>query len=353
MAVSDNSNKVTLMDLIRFLQASFAVLKKNRTVIVLIALVAAALGFAYAMVKKPRYEAVLTFSVEDKSSGMSSYAAMASQFGLDIPKGDGGGAFKGDNIIEIFKSERIIEKTLSGKIPYGTDSIVLADLYLKDHAILGDIPAGTLLFGDPNMNGRSKDSVLHIISARIRKENLQVDKFDKKLSIIKVVVISKNELFSEKFERALARTVYEFYVDSKVAKLKDGIHILENRIDSVRRALDVELYGSANSQDQNMNAAVARVRIPYLQRQMNIQLLTTLYGELVKNLEMSKLTLQKEEPLIQLIDIPVPPLKVIQPNWIDTTLTSGALSALIVSVLLILWNVLKPYFKAGSQIDAA
>jgi uncharacterized protein involved in exopolysaccharide biosynthesis len=42
---------------------------------------------------------------------------------------------------------------------------------------------------------------------------------------------------------------------------------------------------------------------------MDIQILTTMYGELIKNLELSKFTLMREEPLIQIIDKPILPLE--------------------------------------------
>ena len=81
------------------------------------------------------------------------------------------------------------------------------------------------------------------------------------------------------------------YVSQKTKKAKANIATLEMRIDSVKNELNQEMNGSANAQDQNQNAAVARVKIPILKRQMNIQLLTTLFGELTKNLELSKMSL--------------------------------------------------------------
>ncbi len=41
---------------------------------------------------------------------------------------------------------------------------------------------------------------------------------------------------------------------------------------------------------------------------MKVQVLGTMYGELIKNLEFSKLALMREEPLIQIIDSPILPL---------------------------------------------
>ena len=58
------------------------------------------LGFIYASLTNKIYVAELSYALEEKSSSMSSYAGIASQFGLDLGKGEGG-AFSGDNIPEL------------------------------------------------------------------------------------------------------------------------------------------------------------------------------------------------------------------------------------------------------------
>ena len=47
-----------------------------------------------------------------------------------------------------------------------------------------------------------------------------------------------------------------------------------------------------------------------MQKQIKVTMLTTLYGELVKNLELSKTMAAREEPLITIIDTPHYPLRV-------------------------------------------
>ena len=47
-----------------------------------------------------------------------------------------------------------------------------------------------------------------------------------------------------------------------------------------------------------------------MQKQMKVTMLTTLYGELIKNLELLKTMSAREEPLITIIDRPHYPLRV-------------------------------------------
>ena len=55
----------------------------------------------------PTYTATLTFALEEGESGDGSLSGLASQFGYNIG-GSGGGAFSGDNLLELMKSRRLI-----------------------------------------------------------------------------------------------------------------------------------------------------------------------------------------------------------------------------------------------------
>jgi uncharacterized protein involved in exopolysaccharide biosynthesis len=49
-------------------------------------------------------------------------------------------------------------------------------------------------------------------------------------------------------------------------------------------------------------------RVPSVNRQVDVQANTAILTELVKNLELAKVDLRKETPLIQIIDTPLLPL---------------------------------------------
>jgi uncharacterized protein involved in exopolysaccharide biosynthesis len=53
-----------------------------------------------------------------------------------------------------------------------------------------------------------------------------------------------------------------------------------------------------------------RLRVPSQKRQVDVQSSSAIYGEIVKNLELGKISLRQETPLIQVIDQPVLPLPV-------------------------------------------
>lgn len=268
------------------------------------------LGVTYAWLDNKVYTAEITFALEDKSSS-GSYASIASQFGIDLSKGGEGGAFKGDNIIELFKSKSMVESALIAPATFDGKTELLIERYFEKNDMILD--KAVFNYNKPrNSFTIPEDSLLQIISNSIIKESLDWEKSDKNLAIVKFKFKSEDELFAKVFLEKITQVVCDFFLETKTKKMRANIALLEMRIDSVRHELDNEMSEAASSQDQNQNAAVARLRIPILKKQMNIQLLTTLYGELTKNIELSKMSLMKEEPLIQIIDRPRLPLKFVK-----------------------------------------
>ena len=65
----------------------------------------------------------------------------------------------------------------------------------------------------------------------------------------------------------------------------------------------------AKVKDINQRIVKASGRLKELQLMRNVEVLNTMYLEIVKNLELSKLTLLNQTPIIQIIDKPILPLE--------------------------------------------
>ncbi|MNE30355.1 hypothetical protein D3C80_1238650 [compost metagenome] len=85
---------------------------------------------------------------------------------------------------------------------------------------------------------------------------------------------------------------------------------MQHKSDSLRRALDGALYGRALDADRipNLNPVKQVAAVPGQKKQVDIQVISSAYGEVLKNLELSKLALSRETPFIQIIDAPIVPL---------------------------------------------
>ncbi|MDF3079030.1 MAG: lipopolysaccharide biosynthesis protein [Sphingobacteriaceae bacterium] len=312
-------DEVSIRELIFKIKDWYRYLLSKWVTFLLVTIVGGLLGLVYSSLTKPIYIAEVSFALEDEKStgGIGGYAAIAGQFGIDLG-GSGGGAFSGDNLIELMKSRTMVEKTLLMPVNVRGRNQTLAELYIdfnnlrdqwKDEPRLLNIHFNKI--EDQSRYSLQRDSLISEFHKDLVKNNLSVEKIDKKLSIITVRVESKSELFSKLFSEGIVKNVSDFYIETKTKKSAQNVAILQHQTDSVRRQLNAAISGVATSIDANPNANPSRqiLRVPSQRRQVDAQANQAILSELVKNLEISKVTLRKETPLVQIIDEPVLPLE--------------------------------------------
>lgn len=316
--VETNKDEITLKDIVLIIKEWYHYLLSKYKIILFVGLLGGLLGLGYSLTQKPKYTAILSFALEDeKSSGLGGALGLAGQFGLDI-NGGGGGVFSGSNLIELFKSRSMVEKTLLTPITLKGKTISLAEMYIQDNKWRKGWEKKKNLKSIqflPNSNRdnftREQDSILEVIYNRLSASGLSVLQKDKKISIITVEVKSENEVFSKVFNEALADVVSDFYIDSKIKKSRLNMTILQRQLDSIRGELNGSITGVAVANDRtfNLNPALNVKRVPSARKQVDVQANTAILTELVKQTELAKVTLRKDTPLIQIIDKPIYPLK--------------------------------------------
>ena len=289
-------------------------LKTRWIVLLIISFMGGVVGVFYAWSKNATYTAEMTFTSENEKGGggqLNAYAGIASQFGIDIG-GSSNNAFEGDNLIELIKSRNIIEKTLY--TTNKTNTQLLIQDYIDNHslskALLKKNNSQKIKFekSDTAPN-RFRDSVSKEIYLRIIKKQLIVERVDKKLSYIRIKFSDLNEDFAESFVNQLSSTAIQYYVEYKSRKLRANFEIIKNQTDSVKGLLFGNIETMATVNDLNVNPSKQAARTGGQKNQINTTVNSALYTELVKQLGLSQLTLQKEMPLIQIIDKPIQPLK--------------------------------------------
>lgn len=337
MVIEESSTKTrNFKEFIDSSKEYFFYLLRNWFKIFLITILFSFLGLTYSLLVKPVYKAVFTFALEDdKMTGgaLSGALGIASSLGIDLGS-SGGGAFSGANLIELMKSRRLVDKTFLEIAEIEGNQKVLGNVYvnligldkvLKKKGYTPD------LFNLPNNTDYDKlsvlqDSVLMIIHEHIMKNNiLNVYQKDKKVSILTVEVISKSELFSKFFAENLVKNVSQFYVETKSKKARSNVQILQRQSDSVRNELNNAIEGVAIVSDKtfNLNPALNIQRVPSSKRQVDVQANTAILTQLVTNLELAKVSLLRETPLIQIIDKPILPLKKDRPSKLLSFLIAG------------------------------
>ena len=272
------------------------------------------LGIAYAWIQKPVYKATLSFVAENEGGGgLGAYAGIAAQFGLDLGGGSNN-AFEGDNLIELLKSRQLVETTLLSQIEKGSDTLMI-EHYLTANRINEDwekMPRlKNLRFEEASLStpDRVRDSVLFTVYKNMVEGALDISKRDKKLDLIDIKMNSGDELFAKKFVELLAQNAIDYYTDYKLYRSRQNVQILQRQTDSVKGLLYGGITSVAAQSDLNVNPIRQSVRAGSQRKQLDVQVNAKLYEELLKHLELAKLALRKETPLIQIIDSPKYPLE--------------------------------------------
>jgi hypothetical protein len=311
------TDEISLKELIQKAGEIVSYLKTQLWKLMLLGLLGGIGGFFYANFQRPKYTAKLTFALAESGDKMGSIGSIASQFGIDLMGGGSAGAFSGDNLVELMKSRLLVEKTLLTKVDSAGKSKLLVNQYIdfnkpkKLKPRKPEDPVPVYFTGNEGKQGYSlaQDSFLAKVSADLTENHLQVAKLDKKLAIVSVSFTGEDQWFAKNFTQILTQNVTEFYVETKTGQMRKNVKMMEHKVDSVKQALGQAMYGVASEVDGNQFLVRGVAKVPQAKKQLEIQVLSTLYGELIKNLELSRTMMAKEQPLIQLIDQPRFPLE--------------------------------------------
>lgn len=351
-------NDIKVREIILQIRMWVQYLWSRKWILIAAGVIGSVLGLSYSYIKSPRYTATTTFVVEsaDSKGGLGRLTGMAAAAGIDIG-GGAGGLFQGDNILELYKSRQMLVDALLAKVNPDSDEL-LVDRYLAYTGIKEswkENPELRMLdfrqTSDSLQRGelRLRDSVMTTIANAIRSQALTVEKPDKKLSIVQVNVSSPDEIFSKSFNQNLVQRVNEFYVQTKTKKSNENIAILEAKVDSVRAAMSGAIYSGAKVSDAtpNLNPTRQVQRVaPVQEAQFSAETNRAMLAQLLQNLELAKMTLLQEQPLIQLIDQPVYPLPIDKLGKKKGMVLGGFVFGFLTAVCLI---ILKWYHNIMSE----
>ena len=200
------TDRISLKDLLLEMQKWHRYFVSKWKILLISFIVGGALGITYAFIKKPVYTATCTFVLENANSGgeVARYAGLASMMGVNIGS-SGNGIFQSDNILELYLSKKMVQKTLLTPINAGIDNELLIDRYIKFNKLRekwNDKPQlkkiNFNLAAGQNFS-RTQDSLLTDIFTDIKKKYLSVTKYNDNVNIIKVEVKATDEVFAKGF----------------------------------------------------------------------------------------------------------------------------------------------------------
>jgi hypothetical protein len=333
-------NEISFKEFINQLKRWIHFLFGKWLVIGIAGIIGGGIGLLYAWNYKPNYTASLSFILSGNTNGNSGLLGLVNQFGFNMSSSSDN-TFSSDNIIPLMTSRSIVQRALLRTVPDKDETLVnmlCKDLKLGESWNKKERTKGVFPFpAESSQMSRIQDSLMRSICEMVKTNFLDVSKAEKMQNIFVVTTVSKNELFSQYLTKNLVDVTARFYIDTKTKTAKDNLNMLQHEADSLRTLLSGSISSTARIYDYtyNLNPAFQEQRAPAQEGQMKVQVVGTAYGEVLKNLELAKITLQQETPLYQIIDEPHLPLIAEKPGRLVSLIAGGFLGGLSMIFLFI------------------
>jgi hypothetical protein len=342
-------DEVSLKDVIIGVKGWWKYLLSKWLIILAVGSVGGIAGFLYAGSLKSKYTAELSFVLSNDSKSAGGLLGLATQFGLD--NGGNGDLFSEENIKALMMSQKMIKKSLFKKSSISNElliNIMSKELKFDKGWQESEYLRDAFPFPEnPDKLSRVQDSLVRFICGVVRENLLKMSKPDKEQSIFVVATTSTKETFSYDLTRYLVDETASFYIATKTKMAKQNLDMLQKEADSLRRQLGGAIVSTAEAIDQtfNLNPSLQVRRSNATQGQTNATVIGTAYGEVVRNLEIAKITLQKATPLFQVIDEPQLPLIKTKLGRLKTALVGAVIAGMLTVFCLVVRKLYRNIIK--------
>jgi hypothetical protein len=332
-------NKISLSFLYERLKDWISFLIDRRGLIILGTFCLLFFTISYNYLTSPIYFARTTFVLDNESeSSMGDLSSIASLAGINASSFiDASSLFQIDNIQELYRSDKMIRKTLMSSVDELDGNFSLIELFVKAEKLEKKWISLGFDYNKMSSNktpSRLEDSLTKEIIKTIKENYLFVDKPSRKTTILEIGFNHKNEKLAKNFNDNLVKIVNQFYNETKTLKTGSNLKILQRQSDSVKNILDTSIMILAETDQRipNPNPLSKINLVPYQKAMIDVQANSTIYQELIKQLELAKVTHRNKAPLIQIIDGPIYPLE--NSRWkLLKTLIYGICFGLGISIL--------------------
>ncbi len=300
---------------------------------------------ALAFFTGKKYEARLTFMVnEDEGSKLGGVASLLESVGFG---GAANSDFNLDKIVELLHSRRVIDRALMDSCTVKGRADLLAnhliDVYQLNKKWSRKKPKlSGFRFHSDSLAGFSllEHTALKEVYKYVEKGDGRIDPLlstsvSPEAGIMTLTITSRSQEFSRELALSLFENLSRFYIEKTIEKQLATYNELKEQVDSIARELHQKEYELARFEDhhQSLVPRTAQLRKERLEREIFI--LNTMYAEAVANKEVARFALKNTTPFVQAIDLPVLPLKVIQPSLAKTLVFGFFLGGLLAVVFII------------------
>ncbi|MBA3646954.1 MAG: hypothetical protein H0W62_00120 [Chitinophagales bacterium] len=276
----------------------------------------ALLAWGYTIWYGKKYIATGTFAVQGQNA-QNTLLGTALQFAGSVGIGTSSHSQGYDNnfFATLMQSQRVIKEAMLQKAVCFNKEDLLANHYIT----LYHWREGTLLHKgwkkDPHLKDFTfkntdlvqlsplEDSILTVIYSNIEDNNLVVT-YDAASPFNTATFNTRDMDFSRNAMKKLIDISASYYMDNIYRLSRENLSLADRRLDSIANALRRTDYTVASMRDITNNLIQQKGALQLNAAQRNQSLLSTQYTSAINNLELAKVTLLSDAPILQIIDDP-------------------------------------------------
>jgi uncharacterized protein involved in exopolysaccharide biosynthesis len=315
-----NSQDIKLTEIVLQVEKLFKILITRWKLLIIVGFIGGVIGFVYASFQSPSYVSRLSFMLNDKESGIpSSLSSLAGLAGLS----GGGSSTSDDRIVFMASSRFIIANTLLVKETINRKNDLLINHYIDFNKMVDGFDSDTSLkdferftHNEQSQLTYAENKVMDMIIKSFIEDKMLSISAKKKTGLVTqsagIVLLdfkSESEEFSKLFIENLYNKLSLYYINKSIERQLYNYTIIQRRADSIQdELLQTESSGAAFV-DQNQNVVRMSRKMEGDRLRKRIEILNLMYGEVLKNLEIAKFTLENQTPSLIVVDTPTLPLE--------------------------------------------
>ncbi len=284
----------------------------------------------------------------DSGGGVSRLLQFAGQFGLGSNQ-----PVASERLVELLKSKRMVYRALMKKIEIEGSEQMLFNHYIdlfrlrenwQEDEKLKDFKFVPKEIEDFNF---TENSVAQNIYNQIVFGYLSAN--PGKNGITTMSCESTSEAFSKEFLIALIGTLSDYYQKKAVEQQRNTYEMIKSTADSVQTALQSAEYALTKWYEDNRKPLAAGTLSA--QKAMNkeklerkVEILYEVLATDYKSLEIARLDLHSNKPIVQVIDYPTYPLPMNVPNKLMKLIVAAFLSMVLTAIAIIFYKLVRDAF---------
>lgn len=327
-------DELSLKDIILIVKDYFNELKRYWKLIPLFIIPIAIYQLTQAYLTEVVYPARITFMVtEEKGQDLGSIGGLLGSFGL-------GGADQSESslekVLQLFRSRRIIEETFFQEVVINGKKDMVANFLIeaygmkdlmKPYKFLGFYSQkewvdefeqlGTIFKfrnGDIDNFSKLERLMLKVLYAKLvgdaeaGVEPLVGSTIDEKSGIMSISLKTVNPDVTYEMLLKLYEQLSAYYIDKTIEKQQKIYEIAQFKTDSINTQLLSADRKLAEFEDSNRNMVWVKGELERTKLLRKTRILEILYGEAIKQLELSDFALRRKTPYVEIIDKPSLPI---------------------------------------------